>query len=99
MSGVSIELKNTLNLEPEEFEALVNDLVEELASKTPVKTGNARAGWHASMSKDGATIANDVDYVSFLEDGHSGQARQGMIKPSIKKYKPYVVSYDLGDPL
>lgn len=59
------------------------DLHGGLVRKTPVDTGNARAGW--SVDTVAMTIENPVDYIDALNNGHSGQAPAGFIENEVDR--------------
>jgi hypothetical protein len=73
----------------EESNDLLNELAVGIKRDTPVDTGRAQAGWEitAPISKVGDTgvLNNNVDYVIYLEEGHSGQAPAGFIQINIIK--------------
>lgn len=46
--------------------------------RTPVDTGRARAGWHVEDTKTTFSVVNRVNYIVYLEAGHSQQAPSGM---------------------
>ena len=48
----------------------INGLVQELREATPVDTGGARDGW----KRDGDAIVNEVEHISYLNEGTSQQA-------------------------
>jgi hypothetical protein len=52
---------------------------------TPVDTGRARAGWrYEDLSDNQKRIYNQVEYIIFLEFGHSRQAPLGMVRIAIE---------------
>lgn len=68
-----------------DFDKLIDyvshELCNRIAIRTPVATGRAQAGWHV----EGHAIVNEVDYVQFLEYGHSNQAPNGMVRVSLEE--------------
>ena len=64
-----------------------NDLTKELRSRTPIDTGKARRGWRENIGRRKATVKNQVEYISYHEEGHSKQAPRGFVKQSINKIK------------
>lgn len=57
-----------------------------IQKRTPVDTGRARAGWQiAKPDKYTALIYNSVEYIVYLEYGHSQQAPRGMVRLTAKE--------------
>jgi len=67
---------------------VVKSAVEALRDATPVDTGEARDGWR--LEKD--AIVNDVEHVSFLNDGSSQQAPAYFIEQTLLSQKGVVPS-------
>lgn len=89
------------------------ELLSRIQNKTPVRTGRARASWHAVLPDktdtfsytdnqghgfDGTLqgvktgqwdtmVGSNVDYMIFLEAGHSRQAPNGMVALSLLELK------------
>lgn len=64
------------------FIASVMDDVEVVAKqKTPIDTGTAKRGWKQQRGN----VVNNVEYIPYLEDGHSKQAPSGIAGPVIKE--------------
>lgn len=81
MASLSVDLTNDSGLPPEEFDALCNEIFDLIVSRTPVDTGNCQAAWQIYFSDENTCeISNSVDYVSYLEDGWSKQAPNGMVQ-------------------
>lgn len=55
-------------------------IVNELIAATPIDTGEARSGWHHTLTKDGVRITNNVPYIEALNNGHSQQAPSHFIE-------------------
>lgn len=70
------------------FQNLALKIIKEnLADRTPIRTGRARRGWASSQSGPGFKeryLENKVPYVIYLEKGHSRQAPNGFIKAGIE---------------
>lgn len=75
---------------------LGDELFQEITKRTPVKTGNAKAGWDIKKSGDGFSIENRVPYIGVLDKGRhmtnrgmrgSKQAPKGIVGPSLKTIK------------
>jgi len=62
-----------------------------LITVTPVDTGEARKGWRTQKVKTSrgrllsATIINDVEHISYLNNGHSKQAPKYFIEQVLMK--------------
>ena len=57
-------------------------------SLTPVDTGRARAGWMLENKKENEIVVlNNVNYIIYLEHGHSRQAPSGMTRITIEEIK------------
>lgn len=64
----------------------VLDLFEEIKERTPIATGVAKGEWQIEFSPNVISILNNIEYISYLEDGHSGQAPEGMVAISLQKF-------------
>ena len=79
MPGISVRIRNT-SLEPDAWESACDDILEFLISATPVDTGLCADSWELDYGDDESVFSNDTEYASYLEDGWSDQAPNGMIK-------------------
>ena len=61
------------------------DVLKEVKKNTPVKTGKARRGWRRKFDRKGASVNNNVEYISYLDEGISKQAPDGFSKPTLDK--------------
>lgn len=61
--------------------AVMDDVKRVAADETPVDTGQARRGWR----RKGKDVLNNVEHITYLEDGHSKQAPSGIARPTIKE--------------
>jgi hypothetical protein len=87
MASISVTISNNLDLSPEDFYSLCEDIFNEIVDNTPVDTGYCQSKWEFSMVSDNeCEIANPCDYVSYLEDGHSSQAPDGMVQKALDKF-------------
>ena len=87
MASIEVTIRNDLGLEQDEFEALCEEIFDEIVSNTPVDTGYAQSQWETAFPKDGVCdIWNDCDSISYLEDGHSSQAPDGMVQLALDKF-------------
>lgn len=67
----------------EVFDQVVNEIFNMIVDATPVATGFAQSQWTLDIGDTDARIANDCEYISFLEDGWSDQAPNGMVAPAL----------------
>lgn len=73
------------NEEKKEITQFSFEIMQAVMMKTPVDTGRARAGWrYEDLSEYQKKIYNQVEYIVFLEYGHSRQAPLGMVRLTIE---------------
>jgi len=58
-------------------------MVQDLRRNTPVDTGEARDGWHSTLTG----IENTVEHINALNDGHSQQAPALFIEKTLLSRK------------
>jgi len=76
----------SLEREKENFMTRVaNDILEIAKSKTPIDKGQARRGWRVEPSFRQRSIVNRVPHIEALEQGHSKQAPNGILGPTIRE--------------
>jgi hypothetical protein len=78
----------------EVYDAIVED--------TPFDTGNCQSLWSDDIGPDDAYFDNSCEYASFLEDGHSDQAPDGMVQINLDKLDDIIdslMSEDTADQL
>jgi hypothetical protein len=63
--------------------AVAQDTLETARSKTPVDEGQARRGWRLESSYRQKNIVNRVPHIGALENGHSKQAPNGILGPTV----------------
>jgi hypothetical protein len=67
-------------------DTIANDTLEVAISKTPIDKGRARRGWNLDKGPGmERNISNRVPYIVHLEDGHSKQAPNGILGPTIRE--------------
>ena len=87
MASLSVTIRNNLDISPEDFQALCERIFNDIVDHTPVDTGYARDHWEIDFpSDDECEISNSCDYISYLEDGHSSQAPDGMVQLALDKF-------------
>lgn len=75
-----------LEREKDEYVARVAQVVKDVAvRKTPIDKGRARRGWRVEKRSTGSNVVNRVPYIDELEKGHSQQAPNGIIGPTIRE--------------
>ena len=80
--------KVTASLEREK-EKVVNQIAQDTLvvarSKTPIDKGQARRGWRLESQFKDKRIVNRVPHIDALENGHSKQAPNGILGPTVKE--------------
>jgi 23S rRNA G2069 N7-methylase RlmK/C1962 C5-methylase RlmI len=82
--------------EKSQFIARVANVVKDVAvRKTPIDKGRARRGWRIERGpnpsvagqaiEETTNIVNRVPYIVALEDGHSKQAPNGILGPTMRE--------------
>lgn len=64
---------------------LAFDLQAGLKLRTPVDTGTARNGWDVDLAGEYPIVMNNVEYIGYLNEGHSDQAPAGFVEAEIDK--------------
>lgn len=73
-------------------------LARELKRTNPVDTGKSRRGWTVQGHANGnVTVYNKVQYVQYLEKGHSKQAPSGFIRQALSKTRRWMRTIQLDD--
>lgn len=63
-------------------------------ANSPVDTGNFMAAWQLNqLAPDVFELYNPLEYASFLEDGWSDQAPNGVVGPAIEELPGLLQSY------
>ena len=82
---IDIERASIRDIEEEvdkDIDLFQHYVVEELQDRTPKDTGHASRNWNVGT---GDVLAyNHVDYVEYLEQGHSRQAPHGFVEDAIR---------------
>lgn len=94
------DVKVTLiNSNPQEIDEdgwanICQTLYEMIIDNSPVDTGNFKSNWQLNqLASDIFEIYNPTEYSSFLEDGWSSQAPNGVIDPVIEKLPSIIRKY------
>jgi hypothetical protein len=64
---------------------IAQDILEVAKSKTPIDKGQARRGWRLEKSFRQHNIVNRVPHIDALERGHSKQAPNGILGPTVRE--------------
>jgi len=76
----------SLEREKDSLMARVAEDIKQVAiQKTPIDQGRARRGWRLENMFREKRIANRVPYIDYLENGHSKQAPNGILGPTIRE--------------
>jgi hypothetical protein len=79
-----------------ELKRLGDTVYAEVKQRTPVDTGQARAGWRKKVNSNSFTVSNAVPYIEVLDKGRhmtnrgargSKQAPRGIVGPSLESIK------------
>jgi hypothetical protein len=81
------KLRKQLEDEQEKLLAgVVEEVVDRLASVTPVDTGLAQQSWFSVKDGRAYVITNSQDYVKYLNQGSSEQAPANFIESTVLQY-------------
>jgi hypothetical protein len=64
---------------------IAQDTLEIARSKTPIDKGQARRGWRLENLFREKRIVNRVPHIDALERGHSKQAPNGILGPTVRE--------------
>lgn len=93
MPTISFSVSRPDDFPVENWEAAMQDLFDYLVEITPVDTGYCADSWEMDVDDDGAEFFNGADYSSYLDEGWSSQAPQGMIDPALDKLGDILSNY------
>jgi hypothetical protein len=94
MGTVTLTIEN-FTLEPTDFRDLCAEFLDLLMDLTPVDTGTCRDSWVIEgWAESEATFFNSPDYSSFLDEGWSEQAPDGMTGPALEQLDDLADKYD-----
>ena len=82
MATISFEVSQD-GLPDEVFYPVMEEVFQQIVDTTPVRTGYAQEQWTYEDTGDGVAIVNECDYISYLEEGWSDQAPDGMVGPAM----------------
>jgi len=85
VSGTT-QVMRSLEREKENLMSTVaQDILGVARQKTPIDQGQARRGWRLESAFQQKRIVNRVPYIVRLEEGHSKQAPNGILGPTIRE--------------
>lgn len=64
---------------------VASDLLDVARKNTPIDKGQARQGWRKEKSYRQTSVINRVPYAQYLEEGHSKQAPNGILGPTVRE--------------
>ena len=64
---------------------VANDILGVARGKTPIDKGQARRGWRLASRFKMKSVVNRGPYIVHLEEGHSKQAPNGIIGPTVRE--------------
>ena len=64
---------------------LAQDTLEVARQHTPIDKGQARRGWRLETRFKQKSVVNRVPYAVHLEEGHSKQAPNGILGPTMRE--------------
>jgi hypothetical protein len=90
MIKVTIKVDNSqlnarLSKQQTQLTNLAKDSIDKFKSLTPIDTGNARSKTY--LASNNSKIVANYSYAQALDNGHSKQAPDGMIKPFTTWFK------------
>ena len=78
MGTLAVRIERPVDIPEDVFFSAVQDLFENMVAMSPIDTGNFMGSWELHSDGDIALIINDADYASYLDDGWSKQAPDGI---------------------
>lgn len=85
MGTIRLGVERPEDVIPDVFIMAMDAFLELLIELTPVDTGFCSESWDANISEDEATFFNSAEYASYLDDGWSQQAPDGMTEPALQQ--------------
>lgn len=93
MGTITLTIRNTARLSPNDWSSLCDDFQALLEELTPVDTGYCQESWDQNGDDEECTFHNSAEYASFLDDGWSNQAPAGMTGPALDELSSLVDTY------
>lgn len=83
MPAIQLVIDNT-RFDEQEWQSICDQVFTFLQDVTPVDTGVCRDAWEMNWSPVDCQFYNPTEYASYLDEGWSSQAPDGMIRPAIQ---------------
>ena len=83
MPAIELVVENT-RFEEGEWADICDQVFEFLQEVTPVDTGVCRDSWEMNWSPSDCQFYNPTEYASYLDEGWSKQAPNGMLRPAVQ---------------
>jgi hypothetical protein len=96
MPAISATLinSNPQEVSPEAWDAACMDVFDICVEKSPVDTGAFQDAWEMyRLAPDIYQIINPLEYASFLEDGWSSQAPNGVLEQAVQQLPSILRGY------
>jgi hypothetical protein len=87
ISGVDLDIKKLTKELKLTVAQLADEVLVDVKSNTPIRSGNARRNWNKKVTTDNFVVSNRVPYIERLEAGASKQAPNGIIGPTLSQIK------------
>lgn len=92
MPAISLEIENT-SLDPDSWDQVCDECFQFLYDITPVDEGTCRDSLDMSKDDTSVTFTYDVEYASYLDEGWSKQAPNGMFGPLLQELPSIIAGY------
>lgn len=83
MGTIRLAIRRPDDIPDDVFINAMEDFYDLLVELTPVDTGFAASSWEVQLDADLAVFFNNAEYASFLDEGWSKQAPEGMTEPAL----------------
>lgn len=85
MGTIRLAIERPDDIIPDIFIMAMDEFLNVLIELTPVDTGFCSESWDANIGDDNAVFFNSAEYASYLDDGWSQQAPNGMTEPALEQ--------------
>lgn len=93
MPGISIDFTRGRDIPVEAFQDAIDELFDWVVDHTPVRTGRLMRSWILNMNNDSAELINSQPYASYIDEGISMQAPNGLIGPALVEFQNLLAYY------
>ena len=85
---------NPQEISDEDWSSICLELFDVVVALSPVDTGAFQDAWELNQpARDIFEILNTLEYASFLEDGWSAQAPNGVLEPALQRLPSIIRRY------